>query len=397
MAQATSDLVEKMTKGIKILEINKFYSPHIGGMETVLKQYSEFLSEEFEVTVLTCHDKFCWRTTKEEIQGVQVIRCSTLGVVWSMPISLSFIWYFFKYSGESDAVHFHEPFPMGTLAGMMLSKGKKIIITWHCDIVRQRFVRTIVERMQRTLCRRANIITTTSETLKTRSRVLRDFSGKVIVVPLSIDERQYLKITDRDLELGMALPEAFGLYFGRLVHYKGIRVLVDAMENAGQQCLPLIIAGTGPEENYVRDAISKGTNVVFVNRRISEEEKILLLQMCSYFVFPSIQPSEAFGIVQLEAMALGKPVINTNLPTGVPWVSLDGVSGLTVPVGDQHALRLAMEKLTIDSELRREYGANGKIRVKEMFSDKLVKRKIKNLIGSLVGQHSDQRDSQRIS
>ena len=110
--------------------------------------------------------------------------------------------------------------------------------------------------------------------------------------------------------------------------------------------------------------------------RLSDEDLKSAFADCDIFVLPSVANSEAFGIVQQEAMVYGKPVINTALPTGVPHVSLDGVTGLTVPPGDADALAAALQRLADDPDLRARFGKAAAARVRTEYRFETIMDKI---------------------
>ena len=113
--------------------------------------------------------------------------------------------------------------------------------------------------------------------------------------------------------------------------------------------------------------------------RIEDNDLDNYYKACDIYLFPSIMQSEAFGIVQLEAMKYSKPVINTNLGTGVNYVSIHKVTGLTVEPKNSDELANAINKLLNDDNLRETLGQNAKKRVKEVFDIKTNKNKYKEL------------------
>ncbi|MGO4919920.1 glycosyltransferase [Maribacter spongiicola] len=354
---------------MKILQVNKYYQPDIGGVETVVKQFAENLGEGFDVTVLCVKKNFSLKKDIEIINDVKVIRCASFGTFWSMPVSISFFITFFKLYRNFDILHFHEPFPLASLLSFFIGKRNKIAVTWHSDIIKQKSLKNIVEIFQKNLCKKATIIFTTSPNLLEYSNILKKFRNKVFILPLSIPVNKYVSDID----------DNYILYLGRLAYYKGIEVLLNAHEIAKTD-LELLIVGSGEKEitDIILEHCHKSSKKIrFINRFVSEEEKEVFLKNCSFFVLPSIAASEAFAIIQLEAMIQGKAVINTNLPTGVPFVSQDGKSGITVSPMDHQELADALDKLAENIGLRQNFGRNGHKRVHEHFSDDVIIEKLR--------------------
>jgi glycosyltransferase involved in cell wall biosynthesis len=117
---------------------------------------------------------------------------------------------------------------------------------------------------------------------------------------------------------------------------------------------------------------------------LSDAELRAQFASCAVFVLPSITRAEAFGYVQLEAMASGKPVISTDLPSGVPWVNQDGRTGLVVPPGDPAALRAALVRLMADATLRRDLGAQGRVRVEREFSLPRLRERLRDFYAEMA-------------
>jgi len=372
-------------KKLRILEVNKAYHPHIGGIETLVKQYSEELGTVCgaEVRTLVCRDGR-GRTLRENINGVELTRAGSLGTYFKCPLSLSFVRLFRKMAKKADVVHIHLPFPLADAAAMLSGYRGRIVVSWHSDVVKQKKLMLIYKPFMRWLLRRADAVIVATEGHINGSEHLPEYREKCTVVPYGIRPEDYLSIERRPVLTERAADKtAVKVFFtGRLVYYKGVDVLLRAFSKV-KGC-ELFIAGEGDLEPELREyARKRGLDgrVHFLGF-LPEEELRQAYADCDIFVLPSVARSEAFGIVQLEAMVYGKPVINTDLPSGVPHVSLDGITGLTVPPSDAGALAKAVNTLAADPGLRERYGKAAAERVSSVFNEKeVIKRLYKVLSG----------------
>ena len=158
------------------------------------------------------------------------------------------------------------------------------------------------------------------------------------------------------------------LFVGRLRHYKGVNVLIEAMQQLPQATA--LIVGIGPmAEEWQQQAQAAGLNdrVHFLGEQ-PDAAVLPLYHAADIFVLPSTNRAETFGIVQLEAMACGCPVISTELGTGTSYVNQNEVTGLVVPSNDAPALAAAVRRLLADPSLRARMGAAGLQRAHTEFS-----------------------------
>lgn len=372
-----------MGKQFNILEVNKAYYPHIGGIETLVRQYSEELGKLRGVSVrtLVCRDGR-GRTVRENAGGVKLIRAGSFGTYFSCPVSLSFIRLFRKMAKKADVVHIHVPFPLADLALMLSGYKGRVVVSWHSDVVKQKKLLVFYKPLMKYLLRRADCIITATEGHVEGSDYLPEFRGKCRTVPYGITPEDYLRVTaDGFLTEKCTDKSSVKLFFtGRLVYYKGVEVLLRAFRLVSG--CELFIAGTGELEDQLKDYAEEhgmSGRVHFLGFLPDEQLKQAYAD-CDIFILPSVAKSEAFGIVQLEAMVYGKPVINTALPSGVPYVSIDGKTGLTVPPGDEKALAEAIERLAGDSALREKFGRAAAERVKSQFSEDAVIKKLLSVL-----------------
>ena len=372
---------------LRILEVNKAYYPHTGGIETVIRQYSEELGKvcpAAEVKVLVCRDgrgKGC----REKLNGVDVTRAASLGTYFSCPLSFDFIRKFRKMAKRADVVHIHVPFPLADAALLLSGYKGRVVVSWHSDVVKQKKLMMFYKPFMKSLLKRADRILVATEGHIEGSAYLKDHREKCRIVPYGIVPGAYLRVPAGSVlsDLCTDKNSVKLLFTGRLVYYKGVDVLLRAMKQT-EGC-ELFISGEGDLEAGLKEYVRENgleERVHFMGF-LPQKELRQAFRECDVFILPSVERSEAFGIVQLEAMVYGKPVINTALPSGVPYVSLDGVTGLTVPPSDPDSLAGAINTLVGDEELRGAMGKAAAERVKTEFSEINV---IKKLCGILSGE-----------
>ncbi len=349
---------------MKVLHIYKDYYPVLGGIENHLRLLAEGLAKRgLEVTVLVTN--LTGQTTTLEMNKVRIIKAGRLTTLASTPLSLSLLLIVRRL--KPDIAHLHFPYPWGELAHLWLGRARRTVITYHSDIVRQRSLLRFYQPFLWHLLAKADRIIASSDRYLKTSFYLNRYAEKSTVIPHGIDLKRFSS-PPADAE---AIRKRYGspllLFVGRLRYYKGLQYLLEAMPGIEAR---LLIVGKGPmEKEWLNLATELGLSkrVTFMGE-VPEEELPLYYHACDIFVLPASEQSEAFGIVQLEAMACGKPVVCTELGTGTSYVNIDGQTGLVVPPRDPAALAGAIERLLNDPGLREEMGQRAKERVEKEFS-----------------------------
>jgi glycosyltransferase involved in cell wall biosynthesis len=370
---------------LNILHVGKFYPPHMGGMETHLQALCENLQPFVSLRVVVANSGH--QSTEDSIHGVKVIRVGTLFNFSAAAICPRMVAEIRR--SKADIVHLHLPNPMATVAYLASGHRGKLVITYHSDVVRQKFLARIFQPILYRLLKRCSVIIATSPNYIATSRVLKDFRDRCQVIPYGIPVEQF-QLPDQTLvdRIREKHGDRLVLSVGRLVYYKGFEYLIRAMVKVRGR---LLIIGDGPLRRSLEQlAIDCGVadRVVFLGE-VQNEDTIPYYHATDLFALASIARSEAFGIVQLEAMACGKPVVNTWLDSGVPFVSLDEVSGLTVLPMDSDALAGTINVLLDDPELRAKYGASARVRVREKFALEVMTRRMLQLYAQVAGQQTD--------
>ncbi len=382
-------LSEAEKKDFKMLHAAKWYSPVVGGIETAALDITGAVVGKADVEILVCSEN-----KKREIgtteEGIKVYRAKTPFVKFSMPVSLDYVRTFKKMSKNVDLIQIHAPFPLSDLALVLsgAAKRSKVAVWWHSDVVKQKKLMLFYKPLMHMMLRRADKIFVAGKTVAERSAYLGKYMDKVEVIPFGVPKESFEAPENTSyLSDKLSVKENVKLLFvGRLVYYKGVDVLLEAMAKTEERS-ELFIVGDGELEAHLKarcDELSINNRVHFLGK-VEDNDLKAALYDCDVFVLPSVSRSECFGLVQLEAMAYGKPVINTDLPTAVPDVSLDGETGITVPSGDVEALAKALDRLVLDPKLREVYGEAAIKRCKEHFSLDDMQEKLYKTYTEMLG------------
>ena len=359
----------------KILQTVKYYDPCQGGMETVVKNIVEGIInnyDDIDFTVYSNNHTQIFSKSVEKKNRETIIKEITPIYLKSQPLNLRYP-LLSNLIKESNIIHHHYPFPtmeFTLLRYLKKIKNKKLIITWHANIKNSRWswIERIYNPMIEKLLNRADIIIVTSPQLFEASSLLQNYKEKIKTIPLSFDPK-FLSVVSK------SYPEerCFEILFvGKLRKYKGVEFLIKAIENLD---VKLKIVGNGEELQGLQVLVEdlKINNKVNFYSNVNDQQLANFYKNADLFVLPSINEAEAFGVVQLEAMANALPVINTNLKSGVPFVSLNDYSGLTVEPENVKDLENAIEKIISDKELYELFSSNALKRVKDFSREKMSK------------------------
>jgi len=345
-----------------ILHIGKHYFPRKGGIETCLQYLVSWQSSRMNVDVVVANEGLLTRV--DLLDGARITRVACLGMVASQPICPLMPW---KLHGhQQPLVHLHLPNPLAARAYLVSGHRGRLVVSHHADTMGRPILRRFAEPYVRRVMERAAAIIVASRRYMESSDELAPYRHKCHVIPYGINVEEF---SGDCASVARAIRAKYGppliLAVTRLVPYKGLEYLVDAMRLVDGA---LLVIGKG----RLRDELTARA------KRLGISDRVHLLgpiddirpyyKASELLVLPSVTRAEAFGIVQIEAMAAGLAVINTDLDTGVPEISLHGVTGITVPPRDTDALAQAMTLLLDNPETRARYAEAAVLRARQEFS-----------------------------
>lgn len=374
---------------MNVLHVSNYLYPHIGGIEQTARDILNCLSGTVEQRVI------CFNGDKEdktdEVDGVKVVRCGTLAKVSSQAISSSFNKRLKEQFEEfkPDAVVFHFPNPFE--AHYLLKRLKKypdckLILWWHLDITKQKFLGKLFKGQTLKLLKRADKIIATSPNYISGSPFLTDNRQKCMVIPSCINENR-LACTEasqtKTAEIKKENQDKIICFaIGRHVEYKGFEYLIKASKLLDDG-IKIYLGGEGKLTEELKSLAYGDAKIEFLGK-LSDDEVVAYMSACDVYCFPSITKNEAFGLALAEALYFGKPAVTFTIDgSGVNYVSLNGVTGLEVKNSDEEELANAIKKLAQDKELRLKLGSAGRQRVKDLFTFEKFKENVLKLFAEI--------------
>ena len=363
---------------LRILCFGRFYDDVPGGMQTHVDHLFRSLKGVVDfVHLVPSRNRHGF---EGQLNGYPLIRTPSWNVDGSLALSPGLIAKAYQLHKEKpfDLVHLHFPDPMSHIASWALPGHIPRVITWHADIIRQKTLMLPYRPfLQASLRNAAGIIAATPAHIRSSSELpAPHLAHKLHVVPFGFDLEHYQKPQPLPLKLRQTIPGKIIFALGRHVHYKGFDVLIKAMESLPPDT-QLLIGGEGPlTDTWKQLAVqSVARDRIHFVGLISNDDLPAYYQACDIFCLPAVNQAEAFGIVQVEAMACAKPVVSTKLNNGVDFVNQDGYSGLTVEPSNVTALADALRTLLQDDALRLRLGQQALQRAMQEFSLEALRSK----------------------
>ena len=358
----------------RVLHVGKYYSPFMGGIENFTRDLVESrpYQENVEVAIIAHQHTSSSPTTKEMINGVKVVRVKRQAVMLYTPICLSFLKELNGLIAEfkPNVIHIHMP-NLSAFACLLSSSAKKLpwVIHWHADVLgslpdwRVKLAYNAYQFLEARLLARAVKIIATSESYMLGSKPLAPFQNKVGVIPLGLNmlDRSYPRSQDRHASLSL-------LMIGRLTYYKGHELLINAIKQI--EHVNLTVIGTGELESSLKSLtveLKLESRVTFLGS-VSSEVLRTEVASCDLLCLPSIEKTEAFGLVLLEAARQKRPALTANVSgSGMSWVVQHLETGIIVEPNSLESLSNALKFVLKNPELCHLWGENAHKRFHSLF------------------------------
>jgi len=391
-----------MARSFNVCHLGKYYPPAPGGIETHVQTLARAQAVAgAQVRVLCVNHanssgrdvtwaRYGATNTVEDSDGpVRITRLgrsatiARLDICPDLPRAIDDL-----FKQPVDILHLHTPNPTMVLAVTRLRKTAPIVVTHHSDIIKQRVLRHALAPFERMVYGRAARVIVTSNAYREGSPLLCRYRDKVVTLPMGLNLSANIHPSAQSLAIAENWKRRYAgpiwLSVGRTVYYKGLDTAIAALTRVPGT---LVIIGTGPLETHLKEMAQRlGVADRIVWRGYVDPEELLgAYQAATALWFPSSHRTEAYGLVQVEAMAAGCPVINTDIPhSGVPWVSRHEETGLTVSIDDPAGFAAASLRLLNEPGLRDRLAVGARRRAIAEFDHQLMAKRSLDLYDSIL-------------
>jgi rhamnosyl/mannosyltransferase len=292
-----------------------------------------------------------------------------------------------KLAAQADVIHYHFPWPFMDLVHFLSRPKKPCVVTYHSDIIRQKNLLKFYRPLKHLFLRSVDRIVATSPNYLATSDVLKQYSHKVDVIPIGLDQDTYAApSSEKKAYWRNKIGDRFFLFVGAIRYYKGLHILVEAARGTDY---PIVIVGAGPIERELKQqAVTLGLRNIYFLGYLPDEDRAALLELCHCVIFPSHLRSEAFGISLLEGAMHGKPLISSEIGTGTTFINISRETGLVVPPNDPAALRNAMQYVWEHPEQAAEMGSRAAARYRQLFTADQMASAYVDVYKVLIQSHS---------
>ena len=372
---------------MQILHFYKTYLPDsMGGVEQVIFQLCESGAPyDIDNRVLSLSTD---PSPEVMHMGTHQIHRAKLDIqIASTGFSVSVFKKFREMAAEADVINYHFPWPFMDVVHFLSGIVKPSVVTYHSDIIRQKNLLKLYRPLMTRFLASADRIVAASPNYLHTSDVLQKFQDKTRVITYGLNKAGYPQPdAERMNRWRQRVGDKFFLFVGVMRYYKGLHILLDALQNLDY---PVVIVGAGPLENELHaQAAALGLRNVHFLGRLGDEDKVALLQLSYAIVFPSHLRSEAFGISLLEGAMYGKPMISSEIGTGTSYINIHNETGLVVPPSNPQAFREAMRTLWDNPVLAAEMGRKAEARYRQLFTAEEMGRKWNELYQELLEEKS---------
>jgi rhamnosyl/mannosyltransferase len=362
----------------------------MGGIETFLYDLNEELyntGHSIQSDILSFNNTN--KTETDSTRPYLIQRSAEMFKFKKVPISINYLGWLRKHQNNYDIIHLHFPNPWADLTLILSGFKGKVVVHWHSDIVKSKLLKSIYDPLMRWMLKRSDLIIATSPNYAAESDTLPDYKEKLKVVPLGLNPDRIKTINSDTLAKLQKQYKGKKVVFslGRQIPYKGFDYLIKAAQHLPDD-YKVLIGGRGELYEEHKELIESHqlSDKVEMIGFIKSEDLSSYYNLCDVYVMSSVFKSEAFGVVQLEAMYFKKPIVSTKIPcSGVSWVNQHEETGLIVPPKDEKALATAIKSIIEDGKYD-TYSQNCTKRLNTHFSSVKTANEIYHLYKGLLNE-----------